>query len=300
MKKIFLGLALPILSLSTLVGCEKKPSQTILETDTYTMYRDVSYGNHIRHRYDICFPKENDKPNGLLLYIHGGGWVAGDKEGYQQEIVNTATTHHFVTAAMDYRYVNYKSIHCNEIMDDILNCVSHIKNLAKQNNLELNKMITTGGSAGGHLSLLYAYKMKVKSEITPVAVISYCGITDFTDPNFYNLENKDWQKKITSMLEKASGQKLQDGINDQEREKLLDISPINFVDENTVPTILAHGEKDNVVPFSNAVKLNEKLCNFGVKCDFINYPNSGHELGFDSDKAATTAQKAIEYYEYLN
>ncbi len=300
MKRIFAGLVLPILSIATLVGCEKKPSQTVLETDTYTVYRDVSYGDHIRHRYDICFPKENNKPNGLLLYIHGGGWVAGDKDGYEQEMVNTATTHHFVTATMDYRYVNYTDTHCNDIITDISNCVSHIKGFAKEQGLELNKMITTGGSAGGHLSLIYAYKMRVKSEITPVAVISYCGITDFTDPNFYNLEDKDWQKQITSMLERAAGQKLSDGINDKERAKLLDISPINFVDENTIPTILAHGEKDNVVPYSNAVSLYEKLCNFSIKCDFITFPNSGHELGYDPDKSTLTAQKAIEYYEYLN
>ena len=299
MKKYLTLLIFPFL-LTSLSSCNAKPKEKIVKNSEYILYQNRSYGDHYRHRYDICFPKQNDKPNGLLFYIHGGGWVAGDKDGFKDTIINTAKEQHFVTAALDYRYADLKEVHYNEIMDDLKNCIQNIKELGRENNLVLKKMITIGGSAGGHLSLLYSYKMKDKSPIAPVAAISYCGPTDLTDPNFYNQSDEKFRGQIRELLEKISGTNLNDGMSEEEKEILLDASPISYVDNNTVPTLIGHGQIDEVVPCSNSVSLKDKLDEFNIKSDFITYPNSGHGLENDPTEASLMEEKVIEYYEYLN
>jgi acetyl esterase/lipase len=300
MKKIFLSIiSLSIFAISSLTGCQNKPKQKTFYDDNYTLYQDISYGSHYRHRYDLCIPKSPSKPNGLLLYIHGGGWAAGDKDAYWHSLANDATSFGVTVAAMDYRYANNKDTHYQEILDDIYNCVSSIKEMGKNHNLDLKHMITSGGSAGGHLSLFYSYRMKDKSPITPTAAISYCGITDFLDPNFYNQEDKEWRSQICRMLENVTGEKLSDGISKKEEETLLDVSPLNYVDSNTVPTLFAHGDIDNVVPYSNATSLKEKLDLYKVKNDFVTFNNSGHGLENDPIASQQMNEKIVEYLAYL-
>ena len=60
--------------------------------------------------------------------------------------------------------------------------------------------------------------------------------------------------------------------------ELMAVSPIAYVDENTVPTVINHGVEDTVVPFSNAEAIVEKFREYGVKYDFNVFPNSNHGL----------------------
>lgn len=300
MKRIIISLSLlAVTALPCLTGCQVKPKQQVFYDENYTLYKDISYGNHYRHRYDLCIPKENQKQNGLLLHIHGGGWVAGDKDGYWENLSNEATNYGFTIAAMNYRYANDKNVHYQEILDDIYNCLLSIKQIGQDHGLDFKKLITDGGSAGGHLSLLYSYKMKDKSPIKPVAAISYSGITDFLDPNFYNQEDLNMRKNVCNLLEKASGETLKDGISEEEKPTLIDVSPLYHVDEDTVPTLFAHGTLDDVVPLTNATSLKEKLDEYHVKNDLIVFPNSGHGLENDPTASELVNQKVKKYFSYL-
>ena len=81
---------------------------------------------------------------------------------------------------------------------------------------------------------------------------------------------------------------------------LLKVSPINYVNSNTVPTLLCHGMKDDVVPYSNATTLFELLKKHGVAVELITFQNSGHGLEADSDKSNYADEAFYRYVdEYL-
>ena len=70
-------------------------------------------------------------------------------------------------------------------------------------------------------------------------------------------------------------------------------SPLYYVDEATIPTVINHGMKDEIVPFSNALSLEAKFKELGVTHIMNIFPNSGHGLESDPEIMA----KADEYFE---
>ena len=82
---------------------------------------------------------------------------------------------------------------------------------------------------------------------------------------------------------------------DKAKDALYAVSPIAYVDESTVPTIICHGMKDNVVPYSNALSIVEKLEQYGVAYDFISYSNSDHGLANDPECAEKADKLIFEY-----
>ena len=76
-------------------------------------------------------------------------------------------------------------------------------------------------------------------------------------------------------------------------------SPVTYA-ATAVPTIIAHGQQDTIVPYSNAVTLDTLLTANGVTHQFISYPNSGHALESDPDCAKQYTQALSAYAaEYL-
>ena len=75
------------------------------------------------------------------------------------------------------------------------------------------------------------------------------------------------------------------------------ISPVSYVSESTVPTLLAYGLKDNVVPPNLRYFLLEKLEEYNVPYTYIEFPNSGHGMLNDPDKTVEYVEKVTEYLE---
>ena len=256
-------------------------------TDNNITYYSISYGEHKRNTLDLCIPKDTEQ-TGLVLYIHGGGWIAGDKEMYRDSIKEISERFGIACAAMNYRYIS-EDIDINDIMDDVDAAMRCIKETGKKHGVDINRSILTGGSAGANLSLLYAYSRAENSAIPPVAVMSDCGPTDLGDDYYYYnpevgkenaLGNGDF---ISQLLSWACGKPLTFETRDEAADEIKMVSPLYHVTANSVPTIINHGAKDDIVPFRNAVELDKKLTECGVEHYFIVYPNSDHGLANDPD-----------------
>ncbi len=275
------------------VGCDERPESAVYETQNALCYTNQAYGEHKRQYLDLVIPKNQDIPRGMILYIHGGGWIAGDKEAYADTLSRNADMG-YVSAALNYRYATGKKVTCEDILDDIASALSLIKSICARNGVIIDKVMLTGGSAGGHLSLMYAYTRTDTSPITPVAVISYAGPTDLCDDNFYATIHVD---NIKKMISKVSGADLSKKTVSESREQLVTASPVNYIVETTVPTVLCHGMKDDVVPYSNATTLYTLLCSAGVECEIITFPNSGHGLEGDPDMSEYADRRFYEFAE---
>ena len=228
------------------------------------------------------------------MLIHGGGWIGGDKEGYEGALKTGCNELGYAAAAINYRYIS-ENTDINDIMDDIDASLSKIREVAASKGITVNKVLLTGSSAGAHLSMLYAYSRKDTAPITPAAVVSNCGPTDLSDENFF-INNDLGNEEVMSLLfSYACGQKFTYAERANAKEALKAVSPLYYVDENTVPTVINHGQKDTIVPYSNATAIVEKFEQYGVKYDFNSYPNSGHELGNDPENIDIADELLFKY-----
>lgn len=267
-----------------------------IKKPVYENLSNVAYGTHQRQVVDIGFPGDVTGDVSLVLFIHGGGWVEGSKDMYRDNVFNGCPSAGIVGAALNYRYIS-QTVHMNDLLDDITSCLATVKAEAAKRNMNVNKVLFTGSSAGAHLSLLYAYSRKAESPVEPVAVVSYCGPTNLASEDFITGIGPQYLDYMCTLFSYVTGMTVTpDLIRSPELiAKLKEFSPLTYVDENTVPTVICHGMKDDVVPYSNAVELDAALTQAGVTHRFISYPNSGHGL----DKDPTEQKIGVDLlYEY--
>lgn len=274
-------------------GCSEKPKYTACE------YIDVVYGNYERQRLDLYLPEEKSGSVGLILVIHGGAWMGGDKS-YQKNMDYYCKYYGYATSAINYHFISNEFC-CDDIMNDISLALAKIKEKAYvEKGLDIDKVLLMGNSAGGHLSLLYAYKYAKESPIKPVAVANYSGPTDLTDNNYFDWENAEGYLEMFAKLAHADINK-DNYMTAEVQQKLLELSPINYVNENTVPTLICHAIEDDIVPYSNATTLKNCLTECGVKCDLVTYKNSGHSLSNDKKHKKEAKKLFVEYVKkYLD
>lgn len=138
-----------------------------------------------RQIFDLVFPENASGKLGLILCIHGGGWVEGNKEPYTKSLFQVSEEKGIAAACMNYRYVSEK-INFDDQLNDIASALSAIRKKGKEFGVDFEKVLLTGISAGGHLSLLYAFTRKASSPVKPVCVVELCGPSDLENPFFYS------------------------------------------------------------------------------------------------------------------
>ncbi|MGN1295833.1 MAG: alpha/beta hydrolase [Bacilli bacterium] len=246
---------------------------------------DLAYGGHERNKLNIYIPK-NKASNGLVLFIHGGAWISGDKKDYIDSC-KFYSSYGYLSATMNYRYAS-EDVTCENILEDITSAIKFIKNYVSFYDIDLDGLMLGGHSAGGHLSLLYGYKCKDISPVPVKGIISLAGPTDLTHESYYTSETKDLAYGIFSYL---IGDKLNEENKESKRELLESISPLYYVSSDCAPTLIVQGDEDLIVNCENSYLLADKLKANNVPYELIIFPHSGHMLSGDEEKLNETYSK---------
>src|SRR5690606_29594788 len=151
---------------------------------------------------------------------------------------------------------------------DINSAFAHIQSQLVDWNISYD-LVIVGASAGGHLALLHAFKNN-SSDLKAVAALF--PPTDLSE--LYGFNN------ITALALNS----LLGGPPETIPSIYHDLSPINFVDPQDVPTILFHGDTDPVVPISQSQLLQAVLQSNDVRHQFVPVEGQGH--GFTSETYA--------------
>ncbi len=255
---------------------------------------DLSYGTHERQVVDLCIPEGASGDIGMVLFIHGGAWIGGDKSSYEGGMNYGASSLGIATASVNYRYIS-EDVDLLDILDDIDAALAKVKQKGAEAGVNINKVLLTGDSAGGHLSLLYAYARKNTAPITPVAVVSNSGPTDLYDDNFYHNNALGDEAAICDLMSKACGQRFAYAERESAKAALYRVSPVAYVSAECVPTVINHGDSDSIVPFSNAQTLDALLTQYGVEHVLNVYKGADHDLGKD-DEAKKRADELLFGY----
>ncbi|GAA0877611.1 hypothetical protein GCM10009119_05790 [Algoriphagus jejuensis] len=225
---------------------------------------DQSYGTHLQQNMDVYLPAgRSPEKTPLLIYLHGGGWIDGDKSEFLQfKPLIEQEFPHYAFISLNYRLFDFVS-ESNGIVEqeqDVIAAFDYIESQLADWNIS-DEMVISGASAGGHLALLHAYKNN-SSDLK--AAVAFFPPTDLA--SLYGFNN------LTSIGLAA----LLGGTPETKPSAYHDTSPINFVDALDVPTIFFHGDLDQVVPISQSHLLKNELQSENVRHQFTSVPGQGH------------------------
>lgn len=266
---------LATLSQGSVAQIESKPmSSTALWTSTiaekYLVYPDRVYGtaNNVALKLDVWQRKDVKVQVPTLIYYHGGGWIFGDRTG--------ATLYFLPYLEMGWNVVNveYRMASTSlapAAVEDCRCALRWVIQNAKQYNVDTNKIVLTGHSAGGHLSLITGMLSSGTGldnqcfgdeELKVAAIVNWFGISDVADllagPNVKNYALM-WMGSQPNSTEIAKR-----------------VSPISYVRKGLPPVFSVHGDADPVVPYSQSVRLHSALDKFGVVNELVTIPGGGH------------------------
>ena len=274
------GSILGLVALGALfVFLTREPSSTPIKADVYHGFRvtnDVVYGevDGVTLRMDIYQPdKRTDGPFPAVLLIHGGGWVQGDKSNEAAE-ASQLVPKGFVAFAVQYRLAKSDQTRYPAAVLDVQRAARWVRTHAQDYGADPGRVAAAGFSAGGHLAMILG-----TSDVTdaadpnsPVAssrvdcVVDTSGPVDLTDD-----ANPPLVPALGSLATQFFGKP-----RDQMPQAYRDASPALHVDRKTVPTLVVHGDVDDIVPVEQSRHFAKVLAAAGVKHEFIEVHGEGH------------------------
>jgi acetyl esterase/lipase len=274
MKTKFFALLLLLFS-AILVPAQATSEALLRIADRYWMQPDVVYAsaNNTPLKLDVWYPRDNPTPTPTLVYIHGGGWIFGSKEGAVYQLLP------FLEKGWRVVNVEYRMAGNSlapAAVEDTRCALRWVFRNAKQYNFDTSKIVLTGHSAGGHLSLItgmlpdggaldnncYADEKYGDVKMSVAAIINWYGITDVNDIiQGKNLKNYGvmWMGSRPDAAEIAKR-----------------VSPLTYVRKDLPPVLTIHGDKDDVVPYSHATRLKDALDKVKSKNELYTIKNGGH------------------------
>lgn len=259
-------------------------------------YNNVSYGSHSRQVLDVVFPENPEKNEGLVLFIHGGGWMTGDKSVFTKRIENVSKAVGCITATINYRYIS-EDIYCTDQLNDITAAIAKVKSMAETRGINCEKVMIVGISAGAHLSLLYSYTQTAKSPVEICAVVSYCGPTDLRSQGFRNGFAGLDSTQATTLMSYLTGKNLFSLSKSKQDSALYTYSPLKYVRKNCVPTLVVQGAKDVIVDVNDVRYFVDELKKKEAEVTYYELPDSGHDL---SNDAYIISQSEKTFVDFVN
>jgi len=244
-------------------------------------HHDLAYvtNGHERQKLDLFVPEKTDGPLPLIIWVHGGGWQNGSKEGCPP-LRNGYAARGYAVASLNYR-LSGDAIFPAQI-EDCKAAIRWLRAHAKEYNLDPQRFGVWGSSAGGHLVALLGASGDVKpfdvganldQSSRVQAVCDYYGPTDFTvfvtTPGYGRHATAD-----------APEGKLLGGAVMQNKDKAARANPITFVSKDDPPFLIVHGDKDGTVPINQSQLLFEALKKVGVSVHLHTIKGTGHGQGF--------------------
>jgi acetyl esterase/lipase len=252
--------------------------------------RDIIYGtvNGIDLKLDVYKPNLPG-PLPAIIFVHGGGWVQGDKRTME------ANARYFAERGYLGVSVNYRLgpiIKFPAEIEDVKCAIRWVRSHATEIGVNPEKIGALGSSAGGHLVGLlgttdgsegfegncgdHALSSRVQ------AVVPYFGPMDLIQL-FRNNPNGS-----LSLFEQSCR---------ANPEPCKAASPITYVSSDDPPFLLVHGTKDPVVPFEQSVLMREALKTKNVEAELVAIEGAGHGWPINSPPGELALARALPFFD---
>lgn len=254
--------------------------QSVLSMDSLESmdYKDIVYKgrNGKNLTLDIYGPKKTVfKKSPVILYVHGGSWLYGDKSipSAISPILEAFRESGYTIISTSYELLN-KDITFREQVTDIKDTLRWINKYSDEYKLDTNEIGVFGTSSGAHLTLLAAYSNEDEyiGDVTlkdfPVNISYIIDLFGPTDLSSLDLNNATWD--MEQILNKIPNY----------RSIANKYSPINYVKENSPNLLIIHSKNDELVPYENASRLYDENIRLGNNATLITLEKSAHDLSY--------------------
>lgn len=243
--------------MESLLVCHNKRLMTTPVEAVYSAPGGVPLG------YDLFRPAK-DAACPLVVCIHGGGWISGERCDMHDVAANLARNG-FAAACISYRLAPLHPFPA--AVNDVQAFLTYINENADSLGIDSSRVATLGNSAGGHLAAMGG----LTGPNPASAVVDICGISDVTDPRTQHYP-VSWGFLEQFMQLPYEGNE----------EAFRQASPCHHVHQASPPFLLIHGEADDIVPVQQSKELARKLSEAGVKNYFVTLPNEGHGFSYEA------------------
>jgi acetyl esterase/lipase len=300
-------LGIPLLLAVVISASAQLPPSATFAAQVASQYQvasNVTYrtASNQQLKMDVYYRRGVTTPQPTLVYIHGGFWVAGAKETAILGLVpwmemgwNVVNVEYRLGVASDISTLAPAAV------VDCFCALRFIAGSAAAYNVDVNRIVVTGESAGGHLAL--AMGMIPEKAVSPAtdcagasapargapagtgargagapaappvpvvlppmpriaAVINWFGITDVPDV----IDGKNSQPAAVRWF----------GDLPNKMEIARNVSPLTYVRTGLPPILTVHGDADPTVPYPEAVKLHQELAKVNVPNQLVTVPGGKH------------------------
>jgi acetyl esterase/lipase len=247
-------------------------------------YFDIAYGSNTAQKMDVYYPPDQSIVMPAVVYVHGGGWVEGDKssleaKSYIDELLNRG----YVVFSLNYRLAPEFPFPAQ--IQDVKSALRAIRTRAAEFRINPERIGIFGSSAGGHLA-------------------SLAGVTSPSD-GFDQGENFDQSSRVQAVVDLFGPSDINQitlpgidhvisqtfGNHSTPSEEYRLASPTAYATSDDPPFLIIHGDMDRTVPLVQSRLLYETLQKAGVSSELLVVKNGGH--GFSDMEPKLAPSNAV-------
>lgn len=281
-----------VVILCALLALSFSAERVAVADDSIIVEDNITYGRagDTELKLDLARP-QGDGPFPAIVFIHGGGWSGGNRQGYRGQI-QEAARRGYVAATISYRLMKFdqakkETTTADPIfpaqIHDAKAAIRWVRANAQRYHVDPNRIGVTGGSAGGHLSLLVGLtdpssglegnSGNPDQSSRVQAVVNVFGPTDMA---------ACWEKSSVAWIFRL----FMGGTPAEAAGCYQAASPVTYVSKDNPPVLTLHGDQDALVPIEQATTLDEKMKAVGASHTLIVFQGQGHGFkGEDGKKA---------------
>lgn len=203
--------------------------------------------------YTPVIQKETQVP--AIVFYFGGGWVGGNPDHFKLQ-AEYLVTRGIVVVCPDYRTKRKHNTSPFECVKDARSAMRYLKEHALRLQIDSERIVAAGGSAGGHLAACTAIIDHINEETDPVNIVSEpCALVLFNpvvDTGFRGYGS-----------EKVKGREFE-------------ISPVHHISSGVPETLIFHGKADKTVPYENVSRFQQVMEQAGNSCKLVGFKKLEH------------------------
>ncbi len=263
-------------AVSTAGLAQEKPANSGRDAKRWSYPPELTGADEvIKHRLgDVDLPMYVYLPKGhkpadkrpAIVFFFGGGWKAGSPGQFSPQCEYFASRG-MVAITADYRVASRQGVKAIDCVKDAKSTIRWVRQHAKQLGVDPNKIVASGGSAGGHTAACTGVIPGVEADAEDLSVSSVPNAMALFNPAVLLAE---FEGKPYLDPQKLEGMK--DRVGDDP--KL--ISPVHHVRGDLPPTIIFHGTADTAVPYPTVELFTKQMKAAGNRCELVGFEGQPH------------------------
>lgn len=270
------------------VVAQDNPPATVIYPEGYSADIDRVYTRvgAWEGRMDVYYNRRVSTPMPVVIHMHGGGWSRGSKES--QTGFGLWFKMGFAVVNIAYRLTDTAT--APAAIEDVRAALYFVKTNAEKYNINPDKVVMSGGSAGAHLALMagllgnnniFDNPKNTAIDMRVAGILSNYAPVDFT-------ESKSEMGRFRSLLNWL-------GAKADDPSFRAAVSPVTYINAESPPVFIVHGDADPVVPYQQSVILQKKLDHYQVPNYFYTVKGGLHGRFEKEDRDKI----AIQFREFL-